>query len=178
MGTEYIDYAMRCGDHAGKLWTELQKVFRSARIENKFRLIDSFHSFEMDSEIGMRENVKKFNCIRMEFELLGEDVNNTQAIFCLLKSLPRDYETFAEIQRSQRDVPMVAEVTEKLLAEEQGRAHRNREVDRRPEATAMAAQKRSPRNSANAITAEMHDIGRKNAGGDYQTMRGEGVKEK
>ncbi|KAJ8901001.1 hypothetical protein NDN08_004863 [Rhodosorus marinus] len=77
MGTEYIDYAMRCSDHAGKLWTELEKAFRSTRIENKFRLIGSFHSFDMDSEVGVRENVKKFNRIRIELELLGEDVSNT-----------------------------------------------------------------------------------------------------
>uniref|UniRef100_A0A7S2ZHR0 Dynein heavy chain linker domain-containing protein n=1 Tax=Rhodosorus marinus TaxID=101924 RepID=A0A7S2ZHR0_9RHOD len=121
MGTEYIDYTMRCGDHARTLWAELEAVFRSTRIENKFRLLDSFHSFEMDLELGMRENLKQFNRIRMELDLLGEAVNDTQATYRLLKSLPSDYETFVEFQRNQKEIPTLTEVTEKLLAKEQSR---------------------------------------------------------
>jgi len=58
-------------DHACTWWLEPEKVFRSTRIENKFRLMSSFHSFEMDPESGMRDTIKQFNRIRMELEVLG-----------------------------------------------------------------------------------------------------------
>ncbi|KAJ8907035.1 hypothetical protein NDN08_003518 [Rhodosorus marinus] len=95
-------------------------------------------SFEMDPELGMRENIK-FNRIRMELKLLGDDVNDTHAMYRLLKSLPTDYAIFANIQQNQKESPSLAVVIEKLLAEEQSRAHRKGDIDRKPEVTATSA---------------------------------------
>mmetsp|Transcript_19748 Transcript_19748/g.28736 ORF Transcript_19748/g.28736 Transcript_19748/m.28736 type:complete len:98 (-) Transcript_19748:1214-1507(-) len=69
-----------------------------------------------DPDLSMRENLKKFSPTRMELELLGEAINDTQETYRLIKGLPRDYATFAENQRNQKEVRTRAEVTEKLLS--------------------------------------------------------------
>lgn len=74
----------------------------------------SYHSLEKDPESGMRDNIKQFNRIRMEWSwsYCWEGFNNTQTLYRLLKSLPKEYETFAGIQRSQKEIPTLTEVTE------------------------------------------------------------------
>eukprot|EP00189_Rhodosorus_marinus_P005718 CAMPEP_0113961154 /NCGR_PEP_ID=MMETSP0011_2-20120614/5136_1 /TAXON_ID=101924 /ORGANISM="Rhodosorus marinus" /LENGTH=114 /DNA_ID=CAMNT_0000972733 /DNA_START=286 /DNA_END=630 /DNA_ORIENTATION=+ /assembly_acc=CAM_ASM_000156 len=111
----------------------------------------------------------------MELDLLGEAVNDTQGTYRLLKSLPSDYGTFVEIHRNQKEIPTLAEVTEKLLAEEQSRGHRQHTVDRRLDVTAMAAQKMKKEPGGCHYCGKCEAIGKGNVGRDAKTPRTKGT---